>query len=223
MKKVLLILSFFSLTVAYGQTDSTNSKEISFGISVIPLLYPAYGGVSGNMPSLGLNIISKYGYGYAIPININYRFLKNNKREKHLSFMAVVPVKEYSDFSYYTFSYGKTFINLNKKRTFSLNGDLLLGYLKYNGWGVGGMFTWPKYYDGADLLLTGCNIGLTSKHKLTDKLFLENEIYFLIYFAGGNLYYNNYISGVNHPTTITGSKMGITFSKFFSFNLGYKL
>jgi len=222
MKKLLFVLAvFFILSIAHGQTDSAKTQEISFGISIIPPLYPGFARIiSGDIPSLGLNLMGK-SY-YSVPININYRFYKNNKGKNNLSFVAVVPVNDYSDFSYYAISYGKTIFKLNKKGTFSLNGDLLVGYLKYKSWGLGGMFTFPKFYKGADLLLTGFNIGLTAHHKLSSRLFLENEIYFLTYYTRGNLYYYD---SRTYPTTVgtsKESKMGITFSKLLSVNIGYK-
>ena len=160
---------------------------------------------------------------YSIPININYRVQKNKKGKNTLSFIAVITTNANSDLSYYAFSYGKTIVKLNKKGTFSLNGDLLLGYLKYNSWAVGGMMVYPKWYKGADLLMTGFNIGLTAHYKLSTRLFLENEIYFLTYFTGGNLYYYDYASCAQCIRTNVGGRIGITRSKFLAVNFGYKL
>jgi hypothetical protein len=227
MKKLLLASTFFfSLTVAHGQTDSIKTQEISLGISIIPPLYPGFGhSMSGTMPGIRLNRIEKADQYqpalYSIPINVNYRFKNKKKGKNNLSFIAVIPINSSSDLSYYAISYGKTLAKLNKKGTFSLNGNLLLGYLKYNEWALGGHFIYPKWYKGADLLITGFNIGFTAHYKLSSRLFLENEIYFLTYYAGGTLYYytGSYLPSIG---TSAGSKIGITVSKFLAFNLGYK-
>jgi len=220
MKRYLsFLVALFTLTVAHGQKDSIN-REISFGMSMLPPVYPGLNDNSGNIPSLKLDFIRDRPGHYSIPVNINYRFHKNNKGKNNLGFIAAIPVSASSDVTYYALSYGRTIARIIENGTLSLDGDLLLGYLKYNKWARGGMMIYPKFYQGANLLLTGFNLGFTARTKLTERLFLENEVHLLVYYTRGNLYYVDYTCNCRKATP--GKRLGMTFSKFLSVNLGYR-
>lgn len=218
---------FINLGFAFAQRDTVKRRELSFGLSMVPPIYPTFAAsMSGNMPAIWLNgprgRYAGFPLQYCAPINVNYRFGSDGVKNR-FSLQAVVPLSSSAEVAYCLAGYGATLVNLNKKGTFSINGEVLIGYMHYGAWGVGGWYAYPKYYLGADLLLTGSNVGVTAQYSLGKKMFLENELYLFAYYTRGKVYFEDPKTCYGCTGSDVDSKWGMTFSKLLAFNLGFRL
>jgi hypothetical protein len=219
MKKYFLLLSCFVIlisTLGYCQNDSLGrnkpSQEISFGTSMLPLLCPTISNGrinNGKLPGLG---VERSLFNTAA-IDLNYRFVRNENKYR-LGILVASSAKSYENFSYAFVTAGANVRSLNKKRTISLNCDLLTGYLQYSDWAIGGVMLSHKFYTQAQLFVLGVDLGITAQYNISKRWFFEHETYILLYGASGKAYYGSGSENV--------SMIAFTFSKLLGLNLGYR-